>query len=408
MTEFSHRFPVIPVADRSRPSSGQQGPSRREQRSPQPPHSSSRLPALPMALVAPVGRVEVLEGRVAQQEKTLGALLEQALRIRDEVALSLRTGGPWALGQAAAASSGAGWERERDARRMLEEHIRSIALIVHRLGREVEVLEAEVRMRDSTALGTSSAVKTLEMHHVTGVGDLRGRVARCDASIARLAGESRTLQDSLGGITRELTAARAALDLKLHEVEAQVGQVLARLEKESAEHEARLRLLQGECGHQVEMLDSRVKAGMEDLRAALNVAEHDGEHERQRVEHDVARQLQQLAGAVRERPEQVERRLQLQLQQVVSRLERLEEWRAGAERESAQAAQSAERLAARVTRHDKRRHDEVAALRAEYQAGFSAVHDSLSSLRAVHDARSRLEHESVAREVRRIRRMVDE
>lgn len=42
----------------------------------------------------------------------------------------------------------------------------------------VQVLQEQIRARDNISYGTNSALKTLEMRQLSGLGDLRGRVAR--------------------------------------------------------------------------------------------------------------------------------------------------------------------------------------------------------------------------------------
>lgn len=41
-----------------------------------------------------------------------------------------------------------------------------------------QVLQEQIRARDNISYGTNSALKTLEMRQLSGLGDLRGRVAR--------------------------------------------------------------------------------------------------------------------------------------------------------------------------------------------------------------------------------------
>ncbi|XP_006775649.1 PREDICTED: protein FAM81B, partial [Myotis davidii] len=53
----------------------------------------------------------------------------------------------------------------------------------------LQILEDQIRARDQAATGTNFAVQELNSRHLQGVGDLRGRVARCDASIVKLSGD---------------------------------------------------------------------------------------------------------------------------------------------------------------------------------------------------------------------------
>ena len=46
-------------------------------------------------------------------------------------------------------------------------------------------IEGDIKQKDTALGGTQDNVKNLEMHHVTGLTDVRGRVARCDGAISR-------------------------------------------------------------------------------------------------------------------------------------------------------------------------------------------------------------------------------
>ncbi len=52
-------------------------------------------------------------------------------------------------------------------------------------------------MKETHVEGAQNAVKNLEIHHVAGVTDLRGRVARCDAATARLAADIKSCNESI-------------------------------------------------------------------------------------------------------------------------------------------------------------------------------------------------------------------
>ena len=53
-----------------------------------------------------------------------------------------------------------------------------------------------MKSRTGVNQSTHDSVKNLEMHHVAGVTDLRGRVARCDASIAKLSSDLKGVLDA--------------------------------------------------------------------------------------------------------------------------------------------------------------------------------------------------------------------
>ena len=58
-------------------------------------------------------------------------------------------------------------------------------------------LESQLRHKEGEIQGASSSVKNLELSHVAGITDLRGRVIRCDTAIGKLAADVRLTNESL-------------------------------------------------------------------------------------------------------------------------------------------------------------------------------------------------------------------
>ncbi|EPY83068.1 hypothetical protein CB1_000598006 [Camelus ferus] len=187
-----------------------------------PRHSQS----LTMAPYSSVSLVEQLEDRILCHEKTTAALVEHAFRIKDDIVSSLQK----------MQNKGGG---DRLARLFLEEHIRNITAIVKQLNRDIEVLQEQIRARDNISYGTNSALKTLEMRQLSGLGDLRGRVARCDASIARLSAEHKSTCEGLQHLNKEQQAAKLLLETKIKDAEGQ-GASERDMEKKLSQMSARL------------------------------------------------------------------------------------------------------------------------------------------------------------------------
>ncbi|KAL8197004.1 UNVERIFIED_CONTAM: Protein fam81a [Gekko kuhli] len=127
------------------------------------------IPLHSQALTAvPLGSarlVDQLEDRILSHEKTTAALVEHAFRIKEDIVSTLHR----------MQNKGGG---DRLARQLLEEHIRNITAIVRQLNRDIEVLQEQIRVRDNLSYGTNSTLKSLELRQLSGLGDLRGRVAR--------------------------------------------------------------------------------------------------------------------------------------------------------------------------------------------------------------------------------------
>lgn len=71
-------------------------------------------------------RLSLLEGRLAQQELTTSTLLDRALRIRKDAIDSLE-------------KSHGNWYEEKQARQLLQDHIRTITDVVKKLNHDIQV-----------------------------------------------------------------------------------------------------------------------------------------------------------------------------------------------------------------------------------------------------------------------------
>uniref|UniRef100_A0A4W3K900 Protein FAM81B n=1 Tax=Callorhinchus milii TaxID=7868 RepID=A0A4W3K900_CALMI len=113
--------------------------------------------------MASKNHLQIIDDRLSNQERTTATLLEQAFRIKEDIIASLK-----------------GKQNNQTvvgvSQQLLEKHIQIITGILKQLSTDIEVLEGQVRVRDGVAAGTSFAVQSLDLKHLAGIGDLRGRV----------------------------------------------------------------------------------------------------------------------------------------------------------------------------------------------------------------------------------------
>ncbi|XP_071379304.1 protein FAM81B, partial [Centroberyx affinis] len=188
-------------------------------------------------------RADALEGRLSGQERTLAVLLEQAFRIKEEVAAGLQ-------------STQGCVQVEALSRRLLENHILTVTHIVKQLSTDIQALESQIAQRDSVTSGTSLAVQSLDQKNIAGIGDLRGRVARCDASIAQLSADVSSGERQLIRLQREVMELRSALDVRLKELELKLFQVVGGLEASMTERSQGQRSSMSDLHRQVKLLEA--------------------------------------------------------------------------------------------------------------------------------------------------------
>ncbi|MGH0135476.1 UNVERIFIED_CONTAM: hypothetical protein FKN15_006448, partial [Acipenser sinensis] len=84
-----------------------------------------------------------------------------------------------------------------------------------------QVLQEQIHARDGVSYGTNTALKSLEMQQLCSLGDLRWRIARCDASISRLSAEVKTTQESIQNLAKEQKSSNADVECKIKHIEIQ-------------------------------------------------------------------------------------------------------------------------------------------------------------------------------------------
>ncbi|GCC20242.1 hypothetical protein chiPu_0018822 [Chiloscyllium punctatum] len=112
-------------------------------------------------------------------------------------------------------------EGETYARQLLEGHIKYITTVVKQLSNEIEVLQEQIRTQDYAIPRSNTVMKSLELHHPNGIGELRGRVARCDASIAKLTADMISVYEGIQNLSQEQQRAKLTLEAKIKDIEGQ-------------------------------------------------------------------------------------------------------------------------------------------------------------------------------------------
>uniref|UniRef100_H3ASS9 Family with sequence similarity 81 member B n=1 Tax=Latimeria chalumnae TaxID=7897 RepID=H3ASS9_LATCH len=225
--------------------------------------------------------VNLFADRLSNQERTTAALLQQAFRIKDDIIANLRGSHGYYQGQGL-------------ARRLLENHIQTITNIVKQLSKDIVVLEEQIRARDGVSAGTSFAVQSLDVKHVAGIGDLRGRVARCDANISKLSGDVSVTGREIQRLEKEIQTSRSTVEAHIRDLEMQVSQLFSKMEASLSQQSSKIKAAQEKQQHGLLNLDLRVVGVLDNLRDQIESQRKWAETQLQRSEQEQAQRLDQL------------------------------------------------------------------------------------------------------------------
>ena len=331
-----------------------------------------------------LSRMENLEDRLAHQEKTTRSLVDRALMVKEDIIESL------SIAQIS-------WQGEKKARSLLQEHIRTITTVVKRLSREIEALENEIKSRHTQVEGQSTAMKNLELHHVAGVTDLRGRVARCDGVIQRLVSDMRSNNEVINDFKQKQELAIKDCRDQITSLEKSISNLTLKMEKYVMDQSNSIQKLKGDSDQLVVQLDSKTKTVVEDVRGSISSNRLWAESEYFKLTQDFQTRLERFEGLMVERQEKLERRVDHYLAKVDRLLE---------EEKSKYYNIWEVRLKEVRSEQEKTMQHSLAQMRQEYRQGFNNVHESISSLQKVFHAKLKLLEDDLRKAINNVLRMV--
>nr|XP_028603849.1 protein FAM81B isoform X1 [Podarcis muralis]XP_028603850.1 protein FAM81B isoform X1 [Podarcis muralis]XP_028603851.1 protein FAM81B isoform X1 [Podarcis muralis]XP_028603852.1 protein FAM81B isoform X1 [Podarcis muralis] len=353
--------------------------------------SQSFLPTIPHVSGS---RVHSLEDRLSNQERTTAVLLDQAFRIKDGLVSYLHGNKGVQQGETA-------------ARQLLENHIQTITSIVKKLSHDIEVLERQIKSRDDATSGTNFAMQSLDHKHLQGVGDLRGRVARCDASIAKLSGDINIIRHEISKQEKEIHAIKSTVENYANNLELKVMQLLGKIDTSNSEQNSNLKAIQGNQHHELQLLDLKINGVLNDFKDQIQNQRKWIENELRRSEQEQASLINQCLYSVKERLDTVEKKTDDSYYFLCKRIEstdKTEQFNA----ELNQVKNDQNKLHARIARFEKLMWHELEEIQSEYRSGFQSIRDSLSALKQIQTAKLKLEEEKFKQDMKKIRRKITE
>ncbi|KFZ64634.1 Protein FAM81B, partial [Antrostomus carolinensis] len=292
---------------------------------------------------------------LSSQERTTAFLLHQAFQIKDDLISYLQGSKGYQHG-------------ESSARRLLENHIQTITSIVKKLSQDIEVLERQIRARDGATVETNFAVRSLDHKYIHGLGDLRGRVARCEASIAKLSGDISILRCEAQRAEKEICGLHSALKSCVSDFEKKVMQLLGKIETSNSDQSSNLKTVQGDQHHELQLLDFKLTTIVSDFRDQIQTHRKWTEVQLTRTEEDQAQHRHQLLNLVKERLERAEKRVEEKLLLLSLKLEQMDKPQKY-EKQLNQMKREEKNLHARMTGFEKEIWNELEEIQNEYRSG---------------------------------------
>ncbi|CAL8346848.1 unnamed protein product [Lota lota] len=315
---------------------------------------------------------------LAGQEGALGLLLEHALRIKEEVAASLQ-------------STQGSIQVEALSRRLLENHIHTITHIVQQLNINMQAMESHIAQRDSLAGEISLAVQSLDQKSTAGIGDLRGRVARCDANIARLSADVISGGQQVRRLQQEVTELRSILDVQLKRMETKLCQAIDKVESSMTENLKQQKTSMSDLHGQVQLLETRHSGELKEAKGNTARLRRWTEEQLQASLQTRTQEHLQLQSLLQDKLLDAESRSKEHMRVLEARLESVEvqQGRFLHQIQADQQKGPESKLLSRIRSLESSLQKELQQFKQETHKGFKYVHDAIEFLRQIGDSKSR-------------------
>nr|XP_040129002.1 protein FAM81B isoform X2 [Ictidomys tridecemlineatus] len=335
-----------------------------------------------------------LEDRLNNQERTIAFLLEQAFRIKEDISSCLQ--------------GTHGFRKEELlARKLLESHIQTITSIVKKLNQNIEVLEDQIRTRDQVTTGTNFAVQDLNIKHLQGVGDLRGRVARCDSSIMKLSGDIHFIRNEYRQMEKSIQDLLSALETVSKNLDMKVMQLLGKIESSTSEQTSNLKMIQGDYRHEMNLLEFKFNSLSNNLYEELENNQKWAQSEFIKHRKDHLSHTNECLMVLQEKLEKSENKMEEKMLQLSSKLENfINSQKQEAELNKVKFVEN--KLSKKMSQMEKHVWGELEKMQNEYQSGFKSIHDSLNSLQQIQKTKMDLEKYKVQKDIKKLKRKIVE
>merc|ERR1712183_1203269 len=173
------------------------------------------------------------------------------------------------------------------------DHVINMTSQLRDLSREVENMKQQItygNLNDQQL--TQQAIGNVQQATTSGVSDLRGRVARCDTNIAQLAQDMRAINRKTITDTERLHQLADSSIEKTKSMQLQMDTLSRRMDKLLNEQENKIVQVEGHSSQQLEHIDLRMKAIIEDVRMQIDSNKKISESERSRLEQQMSSLMQ--------------------------------------------------------------------------------------------------------------------
>ena len=146
-------------------------------------------------------------------------------------------------------------DTERRERNILEDNVKGLMSNLQRLSKDMAALQQQLKSGENSTHSQSMALKNLEMHQVSGIGDVWNRLTLGDLNTIKLSGDL----NKLSGDVADLKRSRQRSNDNLEKLSKDVQSLATKMEKTSSELDKNLQMLNVELDSKITSLERNLE-----------------------------------------------------------------------------------------------------------------------------------------------------
>ncbi|XP_071845355.1 protein FAM81A-like isoform X2 [Apostichopus japonicus] len=219
------------------------------------------------------------------------------------------------------------WQ-DRRISRLLEEHSHSVTMALKKLSAEVANLQAQVSGRDKADLLTGNSIKHLELQQASSVQDIRSRVGRCDASIAVISSDIRSLAESLSAVNRQVNTLSDAMEKGSKVTDQKVSRMQVDIQERTKQELEKKSVTEDKLEEKVTSWEFKTKSQLKEIHNNIQALQTESQAKQKKLKQELAHTMEQLHGQNQQKQTQFERAISERLnpmENAVARLQRVQD-----------------------------------------------------------------------------------
>jgi len=334
-----------------------------------------------------------IEERLKRQEDTTRALIDRALRIKEDIVNTQDfTRGTFS--------------DERKNRQLLEEHIRVITAVCKKLNSDIEAIDSQLSEKNYQTTQLEYKMRDMDASNSSYNKDVQFKISRNDNTLTKLESDNINLIGTIKDLQSQFFEFNRSVMGRMHDIENRIGELNSKFDSVLSEQTMVLKNVEGDTVKQLQLLDGKTRTMLEDVRSQITMLKSNHETELARLESRLLHKVDEISKS-NDKYERLDRKLDEHTAITNKKYVKFED---DFQRGLTKLNGSVDKLENKVYRGLDDKYGKTLMdydrMKRDLKAGFENVQDSISTLQKVVDGKIRLSEDKLEKEIEKIRKMV--